>query len=208
MKFPFYNQNGEAVGELELMDAVFAAKGDADVVHQVAVAVENQSRVARAHAKMRGEVRGGGRKPWKQKGTGRARHGSIRSPLWVGGGVTFGPRNTRNFSKRINKKMKLQALRLVLSDKVQDKKLIVLDSLKLPAVKTSSVATLLKNFKLVKKTAVLASDEDSSVLIKSSRNIPGVFATASDQVSVLDLLKHEYVVLSKGAVSLLEKRLA
>lgn len=207
MKTPLYNQAGEKVGEAELSERIFGATGDLRIVHQVAVALESQLRPVLAHVKTRGEVRGGGRKPWKQKGTGRARHGSIRSPLWIGGGTTFGPRNTRNWTKRINKKMKRKALELVLTDKAANEKIMVVDKIELPEIKTSVVAKMLKALKLNNTTAVLATGDAPGNMIKSSRNVPGVYATKSDQLSVLDLLKHEYLVLTRDALDTLTKQL-
>ncbi|MBI3119995.1 MAG: 50S ribosomal protein L4 [Candidatus Kerfeldbacteria bacterium] len=204
---PLYNAAGERNGDMELPEKVFAISGDQDVVYQVAVAVESQSRPVIAHTKTRAEVRGGGRKPWKQKGTGRARHGSIRSPLWVGGGVTFGPRSTRNFVKHVNKPMKNKAMRMVLSDRATNQKILILETLELPQIKTSAIAGLLQKLKVNDHTVLIAANVSGN-LVKSSRNIPNVFATRADQLSILDVLSHEYVVLTKEALKILETRLA
>ena len=145
MKYPVYNTSGEEVKQAELNPAIFGVKVKKELVHQVAMAQMNNARPVLAHTKDRSEVRGGGRKPWKQKGTGRARHGSTRSPLWAGGGVTFGPTKDRNFTQKINKKMKRKALFMCLSDRVKDSNLILLDKLELAAAKTREMDKLLRN---------------------------------------------------------------
>ena len=145
MLISLYNQKGETIGKVKLNPEVFGVKVKSSVVHQVVEAMLANAREAWAHTKTKGEVRGGGRKPWKQKGTGRARHGSIRSPLWVGGGVTFGPRNERNYKKKINKKMKTKDLFMCLSDKVASSQLIVLEDVSLEAPKTKYFAEIIKN---------------------------------------------------------------
>ena len=146
-----YSQIGEKVGEMELNSKVFGMQPKESVVHQVAVAQLANSRAAIAHTKDRSEVRGGGVKPWRQKGTGRARHGSTRSPIWVGGGVTFGPTKDRNFSQKVNKKMKTKALFMCLSDKVNQDWLILLDKLNVADGKTREIADILKSLKGVLK---------------------------------------------------------
>ena len=147
MNYKVHNQIGEVVKEVKLNPTVFEVKINEPLIHQVAVAQLANARVAIAHTKNKGEVRGGGKKPWRQKGTGRARHGSIRSPLWKGGGVTFGPRNTRNFSQKINKKMKKAALFSCLSDKAKQKTLMLLDKLELTETKTKEFAKIILNLK-------------------------------------------------------------
>ncbi len=148
-KIQIYNQLGEKVKELELNSKIFGIEIKNSVVHQVAVAQMANSRVAIAHTKDKSEVRGGGKKPWKQKGTGRARHGSSRSPIWVGGGVTFGPTKDRNFSKKVNKKQKTKALFMCLSDKVNNNLFILLDKLNLAEGKTKEFVEILKNLKSI-----------------------------------------------------------
>ncbi|MBU4332684.1 50S ribosomal protein L4 [Patescibacteria group bacterium] len=148
-KVTVYNQEGVIVGSQELSDEVFGIKPKVEVVHQVVVGMMANKRQVLAHTKDRGEVRGGGKKPWRQKGTGRARHGSIRSPLWVGGGVTFGPTKERNFKKRINKKMRRKAILMCLSDRVNDDKLVLLDKIKLDEIKTRRVVELVDKLRKV-----------------------------------------------------------
>ncbi len=150
-KYPVYNLQAEKVREAELNPAVFGVKVKESVVHQVAMAQMANSRVAIAHTKTKGEVRGGGIKPWRQKGTGRARHGSIRSPLWKGGGVTFGPRKDRNFSQKVNKKMKTKALFMCLSDKVNNNLMVLVDKLDLAEGKTKKMVEVMKNLKGILK---------------------------------------------------------
>lgn len=150
-KYPVYNIKAEKIKEAELNPAVFGVKVKESVVHQVMVAQMANARVAIAHTKTKGEVRGGGIKPWKQKGTGRARHGSIRSPLWKGGGVTFGPRKDRNFSQKVNKKMKTKALFMCLSDKVKNGLMVLVDKLNLAEGKTKEMTGVVNNFREVLK---------------------------------------------------------
>jgi len=146
-KYPVYNITAEKVKEVELNPKIFGVQVKEAVVHQAAVAQMANARRVLAHTKDRGEVRGGGAKPWRQKGTGRARHGSVRSPLWVGGGITFGPTKERNFSKKVNKKMKRKALFMCLSDKVNNNLLILLDKLNLEKGKTKEMVEIIGNLK-------------------------------------------------------------
>src|SRR3989339_2063986 len=146
MKVKVYNLEGKETGEMNLLDSVFGVKIKPEVVHEVFVALQNNQREPWADTKSKGEVRGGGKKPWQQKGTGRARHGSIRSPIWKGGGVTFGPTKERNFKKKINKKMARKALLMAISSKAKNRQLLVLDEIKLNQAKTKEMALILKNF--------------------------------------------------------------
>ena len=148
-KYPVYNVKAEKVREVDLNPAVFGVEVKESVVHQVAVAQRANARTAIAHTKTRGEVRGGGAKPWRQKGTGRARHGSNRSPIWVGGGITFGPRKDRNFSQKVNKKMKRKALFMCLANKANENLLFLLDKLVLEDGKTREMVDVLKSLKKV-----------------------------------------------------------
>ncbi|MBN1778693.1 MAG: 50S ribosomal protein L4 [Candidatus Buchananbacteria bacterium] len=225
-----YNQQGTAVGEEKLNDAVFGVAIKPEVVQQVVVAQQANSRKVVASTKDRSEVRGGGRKPWRQKGTGRARHGSIRSPLWRGGGITFGPTTDRNFSLKINKKVKRKAMAMGLTDKLLDKKLIVLDNLELAEGKTKKVFEILQNFKLraskaAKSKTVDAKTEEKktktvfkpkNVLILSAkddkvklaaRNIPKVEALNVNNLNLLSILKAEYLLAPIGVLKEIEKRL-
>lgn len=164
IKIKVYNQNAEAAGEIELSPKVFGMKVNNDLVHQAVVAQMANERQVIAHTKDRSEVRGGGKKPWRQKGTGRARHGSSRSPIWIGGGVTFGPRNDRNFKKRINKKMKQNAMLMVLSDKAAGNNFIILDKLEATEYKTKIFNKIISGFegKVLKPKKEVKAGVDSS----------------------------------------------
>src|SRR3989344_1794431 len=167
--FKVYNQEGKEIANLELNKAIFKLPWNDDLVHQaVRVAFANQRQVL-ASTKDRSEVRGGGRKPWRQKGTGRARHGSIRSPLWKGGGVTFGPTTERNFKVKINKKMAQKAFLIVLSAKAKDNEILILDDLKLSAPKTKEMAKIMKNFSQV-KTALLVLESNNENAKRAGNN--------------------------------------
>lgn len=206
-KVPLYNTDGTTLGEHMLNDAVFAVAPKKSLVHQVYTALEANEREPWAHTKDKSEVRGGGKKPWKQKGTGRARHGSIRSPIWKGGGVTFGPLNERNYTQKINKKMNQEAVRMCLTDKVNEAKFIVLDSLT-PAGKTKEMTAIRKALPgNGKKTLVLSVTNDEKLNL-ATRNIPTVHLQRVQDVNVVDLLHHQYIITTKDGVAALEKRLA
>jgi large subunit ribosomal protein L4 len=159
-----------------------------------------------AHTKTKGEVRGGGKKPWKQKGTGRARHGSSRSPIWVGGGITFGPRKDRNFSKKVNKQMRQAALRMVLSDKVKNDHLIVLEAWDIATSKTKALADVLKKLPSASKKSLVVTLAKDKNVIQASKNLPKVMSIGAANLNVLDVMKYEYLVASKEAVTLIQDR--
>jgi len=202
-----FNQEGKENGELNLNDAVFGVKVKESVVYQVFNALRANARESWADTKNKGEVRGGGKKPWKQKGTGRARHGSIRSPLWRGGGITFGPISARNYQQKINKEMNRVAVRMCLSDKLADGKLVVLESLASEAGKTKAIAILLKKLPCANRSTVLLTGGDEN-LQKASRNIGKLALQRAQDLNVLDLLENQYLVASKKDLEMLEKRLA
>ncbi|MBU0661547.1 50S ribosomal protein L4 [Patescibacteria group bacterium] len=202
-----YNQQGKKQGDVALDDAVFGVRNNATLVHQVYLAIEANAREPWAHSKDRSEVRGGGKKPWKQKGTGRARHGSIRSPLWAGGGVTFGPRNVRNYKQKINKKMRRQAVRVCLSGKVQDESLLVLEGLDISG-KTREMATLRQALPGAGKSTIILVDQVTDALFLATRNIPKLHLQRVQDVNVVDLLHHQYVLVTKDAAAALVKQLA
>lgn len=206
-KVSLYNQSGKSTEEIQLNDAVFGVKSKDDVVHQVYVALQANARQPWADTKDKGEVRGGGRKPWKQKGTGRARHGSIRSPLWTGGGVTFGPLKIRNFKQKINKKTNRLAVRMCLSSKVNEEKFIVLDELKSDG-KTKNFIKLREKLPGFKKTTLILLDKKDDMLMRATGNIQKLDVKSAKDVSVVDLLHHQYIILDKKGVSILEKRLS
>ncbi|MBU1146313.1 50S ribosomal protein L4 [Patescibacteria group bacterium] len=195
LKAKVYNMNGEVVGEEKLDAALFEVETKEGLVHQAVVAQMANRRQVLAHTKNRGEVRGGGIKPWRQKGTGRARHGSIRSPLWVGGGVTFGPRNDRNFHQKINKKMKRKALLMCLSDRAKDEKIILLDKLELENFKTKKFLEVLNKLpNKEKKTLLVLADNDKKI-IKSAANLSYLKTLESVNLNVVDVLNYEYLML-------------
>jgi len=206
-KVAMYNSKGEPVKDLELSEAVFATPINKGIVHQVFVAMRANARQPWADTKDRSEVSGGGRKPWKQKGTGRARHGSNRSPIWSGGGITFGPLSDRNYKQKINKKVKNLVTRMCLSDKVLDNKMLVLDKFDFEG-KTKDMVTLSKKlFKEVRKTLVVLTDVNAQEAIKSLRNIKAFDIVRAEDVNVLDLLQHQYLLISEDGVKFLENRL-
>ncbi len=197
-----YNIDGKEVGQLELNDSVFGVEINENIVHKAVVSQLANKRQGTQSAKTRSEVSGGGRKPWRQKGTGHARQGSTRAPQWTGGGVVFAPK-PREYSIKINKKEKQLALKSVLTSKVKDEKFIVLDALKLEEVKTSRFAAILKNLE-VHKALVVTRDTDKNVIL-SARNIPDVKTTEAAFVNVYDILKYDTVVITKDAVAAIEE---
>ncbi len=200
VKTNIYNFEGQTVGTIDLPSAIFEVKTKANLIHDVVVGLEANDRQVLAHTKTRGDVRGGGRKPWKQKGTGRARVGSIRSPLWRGGGITFGPRNERNFKLKINKKVKQAAFKMALSEKVADKSFILLENFGLENLKTKNFSAILKKLPVIgKKVLIIFSDENKNLRL-ASRNIPNVSQANLVEVNVMDLLKANTVLTTKEAV--------
>lgn len=202
-KVKVYNSQGQLVSETELDAKVFGVEVKPTLVQLVVEAQEANSRKVIAHAKGRSEVRGGGKKPWKQKGTGRARHGSIRSPLWRGGGVTFGPTKERNFSKSINQKVKEKALRMVLSDKAKYEHIILLDELAIVEPKTKRVAEIINKLPLKGKSTMIVLDKKDEKIIRACGNLPKVVTVSPVSLSVVDLLKNEYLLTTvKGAAKI------
>ena len=209
MKVPVYNQKAEIVGDVELSSKIFEVKPKAHLLAEAARVQMSNARKGLANSKTRGEVRGGGKKPWKQKGTGRARAGSIRSPLWRHGGVTFGPRSNRNWELKLNKKAKKQALFMTLSDKAQEKKFVVVEKLELPAIKTREMAGILKDFRskiseLGKKQLLIVAKKDEN-LLKSVRNIPDIQTIFSIFLNVVDVIKADGVIALKESLPVIEK---
>ena len=225
MKVSVYNVKAEVVGEKELAPGVFDVTINEGLVHQAAVAQMANERQVLAHTKSRGEVRGGGKKPWKQKGTGRARAGSSRSPLWIGGGVTFGPTKERNFSKKINRQMKKQALTMALTDKARQGALIILDNLNFSPAKTKQAGALLKILAglspasgslrgataadgkntSVRQSIVVVGEKTDESALRAMRNLKGVSFIHVQNVNVVELLKHSLLVATVPCVELLEK---
>lgn len=202
-KAAVYNVSGEQVSEIELSDSIFGVEVNEHVLYEV---VKNQlanKRQGTQSAKTRAEVRGGGRKPWRQKGTGRARHGSIRSPLWVGGGVVFAPK-PRDYSYSLPKKVRKLAMKSALTSKVNSNELIVLDELNLEAPKTKEMVNILKNLKVEKKALIVMGDRNEAV-IRSAKNIPGVETTSVNTLNVYDILKYDKFIITKDAVQKVEE---
>ena len=197
-----YNMEGKEVGTLELNDAVFGVEVNEHLVHLAVVAQLANKRQGTQKAKTRSEVSGGGRKPWRQKGTGHARQGSTRAPQWTGGGMVFAP-VPRDYTIRLNKKEKRAALKSVLTSKVQENKFIVVDELKFDEIKTKAMKNVLANLK-ADKALVILNDNDQNVVL-SARNIEGVETALTNTINVFDLLKHNTVVVTKAAVETIEE---
>ena len=192
------NIKGESVGNMDLDDTLFGVEVNKHAVHMAVVQYLANQRQGTKSTKTRAEVRGGGRKPWRQKGTGRARQGSTRSPQWTGGGVVFAPK-PRDFSFKLNKKLKRLALKSVLTDKLQNEKLIVLDSLELPEIKTKSMANVCTSLSL--DTALIVMDGNSnSNVVMSARNIPSVKTAGVNTINVYDILRYDSLVVTKDAI--------
>ncbi len=205
MKIKVYNQSAKEVSELEVSDKVFGLKANAELIHQAVVAQMSNERQVLADTKDRSEVRGGGKKPWKQKGTGRARVGSSRSPLWRGGGVIFGPTSDRNFSVKINKKMKQKALLMSISDKITNSSFVVLDKLELPEFKTKNFNAFLsaieKEVLAVDRRSVLLINANKDEKVKySGRNLKGVEIINLENLNILDILKYRNLIMTEEAV--------
>ena len=214
MKTDVYNQSGEKVGTAEFPKEVFGLPWNPALIHQVMLAMLANKRAGTAHAKTRAEVRGGGRKPWRQKGLGRARHGSIRSPIWRGGGVTFGPRKERIYKQKINKKMKAGALLDALSQKARDKEILVLDKITTKESKTKEAAVILKALSKIKGFEKLTRKKNAALILISAkggnenlkrafRNLPGIIFVQAGNLNLLDVLNHKYLVFSREAVGAL-----
>ncbi|OGI91463.1 50S ribosomal protein L4 [Candidatus Nomurabacteria bacterium RIFCSPLOWO2_01_FULL_46_18] len=197
MEAKIYNQKGKVAGTVELPERVFAAKWRVDLVHQVVEGMRSNKRAGTADAKDRGEIRGGGRKPWKQKGTGRARHGSTRSPIWVGGGVTHGPLKEKNYKRKVSKKMRAQALFSVLSKKLKEGEIVFIDSLSLPAIKTKAAVEVINNLSsLFPRGKVLtALYERNEKTEKSFRNLPKVEVSFVKNLNPVQVLNHKYLLI-------------
>ena len=197
-----YNMEGKEVGTMELNDAVFGVEINDHLVHLAVVRQLANNRQGTQKAKTRSEVSGGGRKPWRQKGTGHARQGSTRSPQWAGGGVVFAP-TPRDYSLKMNKKERRAALKSVLTSRVKENKLIVLDELKLDEVKTKAMQNVLNNLNVSKALVVLA-DNDANVVL-STRNIPDVVTALPNTINVYDVLKYNTVILTKASAAAIEE---
>jgi large subunit ribosomal protein L4 len=216
MQTSVYNLKGESAGTIELPETVFGVRWNGTLVKQAVEAQVANARQSIAHTKGRGEVRGGGKKPWRQKGTGRARHGSIRSPIWVGGGVTHGPTNEKIFEKKINKEMRRKAILVSLSRKLKDKEVLVVDALALEQSKTKTAVQVLGSLAKItgferlgkpggRAMFLLASRNEN--VIRATRNLPMVSAEEARNLNIVDMLKAKYLVLDKSSVEVIEKTL-
>ncbi|WP_270167915.1 50S ribosomal protein L4 [Paenibacillus sp. SYP-B4298] len=205
-KVAVYNVSGSQVEEIELSDSVFGIEPNVHVLHSAVVLQQAAERQGTHKTKGRSEVRGGGRKPWKQKGTGRARQGSIRSPQWVGGGTVFGP-TPRSYGFKLPKKVRRLAIKSALSSKVIDNGIIVLDQLALAQPKTKEFAAILNNLKVARKALVVTAGYEDNVAL-SARNIPGVKFVAADGINVLDVLQHDQLIITKEAALKVQEVLA
>ncbi len=197
-KVSVYNNEGNVIGEIELNDAVFGVEVNENLMHKAVVAHLAAARQGTQSAKTRGQVRGGGKKPWRQKGTGHARQGSIRAPQWTGGGVVFAPQ-PRDYEIKVNKKEKRAALKSALSSKVADSKIVVLDAFGLDEIKTKKFVNVMNNLG-VSKALVVLGDKDENV-VKSANNIPTVKTAFVNTINVYDILKYDSLVLTQDAVA-------
>ncbi len=219
MKAEVYNQKGEKVRSIELPEELFSAPWKADLVHQVVVSMNANKRFGNAKVKDRSEVRGGGKKPWRQKGTGRARHGSRRSPIWIGGGVTHGPRTEKNHSKKVTKKMKQRAFASVLSQKVRDGEVIFLDKISFSKPKTKEAREMLNSLEKKasfdgllskrKNSAILSLSKKDDVIEKSFSNLGNMEIEETRSINPLDLLTYKYIIIenSDDSIKILESRM-
>ncbi len=206
LKSKIYTMTGKESGTIDLPEAVFGLKWNADLVHQVVTSMESTQRTNVAHTKNRGEVSGGGKKPWQQKGTGRARHGSIRSPLWVGGGVTHGPRADKNYDRKVNRKMKAKALYTILSSKLKDGKILFVDDIVFTKPKTKDAKEVLSTLsKITGFKDLLAKRKNSAYIAlaskdinteKSLQNFGNYMVDEIRNINPVDLMKYKYVVIS------------
>jgi len=200
-----YGQNGKKSGSINLPENIFGLKWNADLVHQVVTSIMSSRRKGTAHAKTRGEISGGGKKPWQQKGTGRARHGSSRSPIWRKGGVTHGPRNDKNYDRKVNSKMRVKALYVVLSQKLREGEILFIDSLKMDSPKTKEAKEVLGTLGTIKGFEAMPNRKNNSLMLaiskkdeaveKSFRNFGNVMLTETRNLNVADLLNYRYLAI-------------
>ena len=205
MKTIVYNLEGKKVKDIELSESVFNVPLNTELLHEVYVSMDANQRVAIAHTKGRGEVAGSGRKPWKQKGTGKARVGSVRSPIWRGGGIVFGPTKDRNFKKKINKKANTKSILMALSEKLRSEKLIIVDKMEAANKKTKDIASGLAALKLKGSILINLSEGEKDTYLYT-RNLTKVKCIPVNNLNVLDILNHKSLVLSEESVRYLEKK--
>lgn len=199
-KVTLYKVDGTSAGEMMLSDALFNVSVNENLVHEAVVHQKAKSRVAIAHAKDRSEVRGGGRKPWRQKGTGRARHGSRRSPIWAGGGVTFGPSKDQNFATNMNRKARRKALAMVLTDKVASERFVVIEDLVIKDGKTKQLSELLTKLPVANKKVLIVLDLENKDAVRAAQNLQKVATLPVNSLNVVDLLSYDYILTAKETV--------
>lgn len=212
MEHIIYNQKGQESGKIKLPESVFGIAWNADLVHQVVTSMMSSARHPIAHTKTRGEVSGGGKKPWQQKGTGRARHGSTRSPIWVGGGIAHGPRNDKNFDRKVNKKAKSKALYAILSKKLKDGEILFVDSLNFSKPQTKDAKEIIVSFSKIKgfekfstkpkNVALIALDKKTTEVTKSFQNFGNVSVEELRTINPVSLMNHKYLVIANPKESL------
>ena len=212
METQIYNQKGKSVGKLDLPESIFGIPWNGDLVHQVVTAMQANARTPVAHTKDRSDVSGGGKKPWKQKGTGRARHGSTRSPIWVGGGVAHGPRNEKSYEQKINKKMKAKALFTVLSEKLRKGQLLFVEELNLKTIKTKDAVAIMKDLSSItgfermvggkKPNTFISVPAKGDTVKKSFANIGTVEVDEVRNLNPVDLLSFRYIIISQPTESI------
>ncbi len=209
MKVSVYNQKAEVIGEMDLNPKIFDVKASSHLLAEAVRVHQNNSRAGTSHTKTRGEVSGGGKKPWKQKGTGRARAGSTRSPIWRHGGITFGPRSNQYWELKMNKKAKTKALFMTLSDKVANKQFIIVDQIDLPAAKTKEFVKILQGFRksvqTIGKKPLLVMAKKDDKLVQSSRNVASLNTIFANSLNILDILKADTVIAMKDSLGVIEK---
>lgn len=201
-----YNQKGEAVGKVNLNPSIFEVPERPDLIHQAVLYQLAAARKPIAHTKTRAEVRGGGKKPWRQKGTGRARASTIRSPLWRGGGITFGPTKERNFKKKMNKKMRRLALFSALTDKAKENKIILLDKIEFKEIKTKRVEEMLNKLPIKQGIILLVTDKLDPKLELSCGNLPYLKTLPYNSLNVYDILKYDFILTTKEAIKKIEEQ--
>ena len=211
LKIKVYNKSAEIVKELDLTSKVFGVKANSELLHQAMIAQRANERQVLAHTKDRSEVSGGGKKPWKQKGTGRARSGSSRSPIWIGGGVTFGPTKDRNFKKKINQKMKQKALFMAFSDKLATNSLVIVDNLEFGEYKTKKFNEMLTSFEKKvlnneRRDVLIVNEAKDEKARYSSRNLQGVKVINLENINLVDLLNYKNLLLTENVVKVLTER--
>jgi large subunit ribosomal protein L4 len=203
-KVDLYNQLGATAGTVELDDKIFNVQPHRGLIEQAIVTILANRRQPLAHTKTRGDVRGGGIKPWRQKGTGRARQGSIRSPQWKGGGVVHGPKSNRNYTLKMNTESRRKALKMSLTDKLQGKHLVVVDKIQLAAAKTKEFSKVLKALPKAKKTMIVLPTTNVE-LVKAGRNIPGITFIRADSLNTYDVVRHEQLLILQEALPVISK---